>query len=109
MKHCDMQVFISSTYDSSPSQQQNRHRRRYAKPNQNRIKVKVDRPKGTFKYGLEVPKSWKSVIVIDRATHNTYWHDTVKKEVGTFVFHQCFDSKSPNYIPSKEYQCVRLH
>ena len=33
----------------------------------------------------------------------------MKKEVGALVFHQCFDFKSPDYKPSKEYQYVRLH
>ena len=43
---------------------------RYAKPNQTETKVKVDRPNGIFKHRLEVPKSWKSVIMIDKATHD---------------------------------------
>ena len=87
MKHCNMQGFTSSTYDSSPPQQQKRHKRRYIKHNQAEAKVKVDRTKGTFKYGLEVPKYWKSIIMIDRDIRNNSWQDAVKKDVGALVFH----------------------
>ena len=33
----------------------------------------------------------------------------MKNEVRALVLHQCFDFKSPNYKPSKDYQYVRLH
>ena len=84
MNHCDIQGFTSTTYDSSPRRQQHRCKRRYTKPNQTEAKVKFNRPKGTFKYGLGVPNSLKSVVRIDRAARNTSWQDAVKKEVGGF-------------------------
>ena len=58
----------------------------YANPNQTKNKVKVDRPKETFKYGIEVPKSWSSFIRIDGAAQNTSWQDAVKKEMRTLFF-----------------------
>ena len=63
----------------------------------------------TFKYGFEVPKSWKDILRIDKAAGNTLWQDAVKKEVGALIQHQCFDFRSPDYKPSKDYQFCRLH
>jgi hypothetical protein len=65
--------------------------------------------KREYKYGLEVPKSWKDILRIDKAAGNTTWQDAVSKEVGALIQHQCFDFKSPDYKPPKEYQFCRLH
>lgn len=103
MKRCDIQGFTYSTYDSSLSQQQRRHKRRHAKPNRTKTNVKVNRSKSTFNYGFEIPKSWKNIIRIDGFARNNSWQVV---EAGALVFHQCFDLKSRNYKPSKEYNML---
>ena len=97
MKNYDMLGFQSSMYNPSILHRYYNYRRRYVKPDQTKTDVKVDRPKRTFKYGLEVPKSWKSVVRIDFNSINSNWKNTVKKGAGALVFHQFFDFKSPNY------------
>ena len=49
----------------------NEHRRCYTKTNKTKTDVKVDRHKQIFEYGLEIPKSWKSVVRINLDTDNT--------------------------------------
>ena len=75
MKRCDVQGFHSFVYDSSTPQKSTNHIRRYAKPNQaeSEVKVKVDKHKITFKYGLEVSKYWKIVARIDLVAGNNNW------------------------------------
>ena len=70
---------------------------------------KPPRGKRTFKYGFEVPKSWKDIIRIDTAANNTRWQDAVTKEVGALIMHHCFDFKSADFKPSADYQYCRLH
>ena len=57
-------------YVPSPQQKLTRRRSYYAKPNQTKPHVKVNMPKCTFKYEIEVPKSWKSIIRIDLVVSN---------------------------------------
>ena len=37
------------------------------------------------------------------------WQDTAAKDVAELIHHKCFDLKSPNFKPSKQYQYYRLH
>jgi hypothetical protein len=34
-----------------------------------------------FKFGVQVPHSWKEAIAVDEKFHNTLWQDAVKKEM----------------------------
>jgi hypothetical protein len=51
--------------------------------------MRVDHPKGedtqywkcTHKYGVELPKSVKQGLAIDRNTGTSFWKDAIKKEM----------------------------
>ena len=81
------------------------HKKRKTKPGRNKRHLfeKV------FKYGHEVPKTYADCLRIDEANGNTAWQDSIAKEVGALVHHGCFDFKSPNYKPPREYQKAFLH
>ena len=61
-----------------------------------------------FKFGLEVPKSWKDILRIDDEAGNMNCKNFVAKEIAALIHHKCFDFKCPDFKPSREYQCVRL-
>ena len=49
-----------------------------------------------FKFGIEVPKTWKDVLMIDSDAGNRLCQDAMAKEVEALINHECFDYKSPN-------------
>lgn len=103
--------FSSSTFNSAPARNQKRFTRR------ERIQLRrVDKKalpntksKREFKYGIEIPRSWKDILRLDSAANNTLWQDAVKKEIGALIQHQCFDFKPPGFKPPSDFQYCRLH
>ena len=75
------------------------------------VALKDELPKGrrSFKFGLEVPRSWKDIVRLDTAENNRSWQDAIEKEIAALIYHQCFEFKSPEFKPSDEYQYCRLH
>ena len=69
----------------------------------------VPKKRRTFKFDLEVPKTWKDRIRINDVANNKHWHNAVAKEIYDLIHHTCSDFKYPDFKPSKEYQHVRLH
>jgi hypothetical protein len=67
-----------------------------------------NRQQGTFKYGLEVPRTWKDVLRIDKAAGNKKWQEAVMKEIAALIHHQCFEFKSAKFKPSADYQYAPL-
>ena len=63
----------------------------------------------TFKFDLEVPKTWKDRIRINDTANNKHCHNAVANEIYDLIHHTCSDFKYPDFKPSKEYQHVRLH
>ena len=59
--------------------------------------------KRSFKFRLEILKNWSDIIIIDNAAVNRQLQDAATKEVALLIQHKCFDFKSPNFKPSKEY------
>ena len=105
-----MDGFRAETYHPTPKKARSRRsvkaRRAAERSEEKKNEPKLNR---TFKYGFELPKTWKDILRIDKAAGNTLWQDAVKKEVGALIQHQCFDFRSPDYKPSKDYQYCRLH
>ena len=111
MKRVAFQELTASSYDPNPSKKASsrRAKRQCRKAQAKEAVLKPPKGKRTFKYGLEVPKSWKDIIRKDTAAENTRWQQAVEKEVGALIQHQCFDFKSADYKPSADYQYCRLH
>ena len=110
LRSSDLYRFDASTYNPTPKiPQRSCCSKQLLKPLGTTSVALATTHKRTFKFGVEVPKKWKDIIIIDSASGNTLWQDAVKKEVAALIFHKCFDFKSPNYKPSSEYQFCRLH
>ena len=111
MKRVAFLELEASSYDPNPSKKacSRRAKRHARKANAKDAVHKPPKGKRTFKYGLEVPKTWKDIIRIDAAAGNTLWQQAVEKEVSALIMHSCFDFKSADYKPSAEYQYCRLH
>ena len=73
MKRVAFQELEASSYDPNPSKKAcSRRAKRHARKAHTRDEIhKLPKGKRTFKYGLEVPKSWKDFIMIDAAAGNT--------------------------------------
>ena len=72
-------------------------------------KQHTTRAKRTFKYGLEVPRTWKDVMRLDGESGTTRWQDAINKEVDALIEQDCFDFKTPNFKPATDYQFCMLH
>ena len=107
--------FESSTYNSAPtgrdlSQPIRRTRReRIALRRAEKQDLPNTKSKREFKYGIEVPRSWKDLIRLDTTANNRKWQDAVEKEVSALIQHQCFDFKPPGFKPPSDFQYCRLH
>ena len=100
--------FQSRTF-ASPDQLAVSHpykRIRRIQPLQTKNKRKSKR---TFKYGLEVPRTWKDVVRLDNQAGDGRWQETIRQEVDALIKHDCFDLRTRDYKPSPEYQYCRLH
>mmetsp|Transcript_25890 Transcript_25890/g.30071 ORF Transcript_25890/g.30071 Transcript_25890/m.30071 type:complete len:191 (+) Transcript_25890:856-1428(+) len=66
--------------------------------------------KPTFKYGIEVPRHVNHAIRLDAQNGNTYWQDSMKKEVDSLLIDMdCFEFKEEGHCPGEEYQKTTLH
>ena len=101
--------YSATTYNPSPKKSRSRRSRLRTEEERVRDAVPFAKCRRTFKYGLEVPKSWKDIQRIDDAAGNTKWQDAVAKEVAALILHQCFDFKPPGYNPPGDFQYCRLH
>ena len=72
-------------------------------------KTATPQKRRTFKCGLEVPKNWKGMLRIDDEVSNKHWQNDVSKKIDVLIHQKCFDFKSPDFKPSREYQYVSLH
>ena len=50
-----------------------------------------------FKYGIEVPKSVRHALEIDKANGNTFWEDSLEKEIKSLLDLDCFEFKPFGY------------
>ena len=112
LRRSDFFGFEASTFNPS-STSKKRRSRRYAQNNgvsaSTSHKTPTTKRSRNFKFGLEVPKSWRDIMRIDDESGNRHWQDAVAKEIAALIHHKCFDFKSPDFKPSREYHYVRLH
>ena len=82
MKKIELSFIESITYNPVVSKKFHRHHVRQARQAQADKPIPVPLMKKiTFKYGLEVPKNWKDIKMIDDDACNTRWKDTVEKKL----------------------------
>jgi Reverse transcriptase (RNA-dependent DNA polymerase) len=62
-----------------------------------------------FKYGVEVPRSVRHALELDKKNGNTFWADAIKLEVGNLIDVECFEFKDPDYKVDGQYQKKTLH
>ena len=82
MKRVAFQELEASSYEPNPSKKAlSRRAKRHCRRTQAKEAIhKPPKGKRTFKYGLEVPKTWKDIIRIDSAAGNTRWQQAVEKK-----------------------------
>jgi len=105
-------LFESKTHEPNPEQpsrgpklsRKRKIRMRRAEKKKGKLKSKTE-----FQYGFEIPKRWEDIIRIDTAAGNKLWQESVSKEVGALLFHECFHFLSSKFKPSKDYQYAHLH
>ena len=113
LRRTDFLGFTSTTYTTSKKLNSRRHKRarRVAAgdPPSPKTKKKRSGPRREFKYGLELPRTWKDILRIDEHNGNRRWQDAVEKEVGALLQLGCFEFMAPDYKPPSDYQYCRLH
>jgi hypothetical protein len=73
-----------------------------------RKKRKVQQ-KPRFKYGIEVPRNVGHALELDMRNGNTYWADSIKKEVDDLIELDSFEFKEAGYDPGEGWQRTTLH
>ena len=69
---------------------------------------RISRAQPVFKYGVEVPKDTAHAMALDEANGNTLWKEVADKEIASLLTLGCFDFRSPDDDPGKEFQYVKL-
>lgn len=74
-----------------------------------RKKKKKFSSKPVFKYGIEVPRNAKHALILDQKNENTFWQDSMKKEVDDLLALDCFEYKDAGFHPGEGWQETSLH
>ena len=61
-----------------------------------------------FKFGVEVPRSVKDALRLDRENRNNKWHDAIKKELEQLMEFNTFNVLGPGEKPPDDYTYVPL-
>ena len=69
---------------------------------------RISRGQPVFKYGVEVPKDTAHAQALDEANGNALWKEAADKEIASLLTLGCFDFRSPDDDPGKEFQYVKL-
>ena len=69
---------------------------------------RISRGQPVFKYGVEDPKDTAHAMALDEANGNTLWKEAADKEIASLLTLGCFDFRSPDDDPGKEFQYVKL-
>ena len=105
--------FDSRTYVPNPKRPTRgahlNHKQKVAMRRAQKAKGKAKKTRNEFKYGIEVPRSWRDIIRIDTENGNTKWQDSVTKEVAALINHGCFQFMPRDFKPNLDYQYCRLH
>ena len=72
---------------------------RYVRRIQKRKKKWKPKPIKRFKYGLEIPRNVEHALKIDEDNENTFWYDSMAKEVKNVIALDCFEFKDKGYSP----------
>eukprot|EP00957_Ditylum_brightwellii_P061733 4684463-Ditylum_brightwellii.AAC.1 len=62
-----------------------------------------------YKYGVEVPRSVKHAIELDKVNGNTMWKDVMTLDVDALKEMECFDFQVAGNKPAENYQRTTLH
>ena len=62
-----------------------------------------------YKFGVEIPKSVKHALELDRKSGNTLWQDAIALEVGQILDYETFDNLGKDATPPPGYKRIRLH
>ena len=62
-----------------------------------------------YKYGIQVSRNVKEVIVIDEANENTFWQDVMKKKNSALQELDCWEFRKKGDLHGNDYQPTTLH
>lgn len=82
---------------------------RHVRRVQKRKKKWKPKPIKRFKYGLEIPRNVDHALQIDSDDENTFWADSMAKEVKDVIGLDCFEFKDEGYDPGVGWQETTLH
>ena len=77
--------------------------------NKGRKKKKPAQHRRQFKYGIEIPRNVEHALKLDEANGNTFWFDSIRKEVDDVIALDCFEFKEAGYNPGGDWQRATLH
>jgi hypothetical protein len=75
-------------------------------------KTKLDRKTKVYKYGYEVPQSYRRALEIDKENGNDEWHLSMREELDTLWEYTCFlncGKASEGAKPPDGHQRIRVH
>ena len=75
----------------------------------NQAKLKGERRAPIFMFGVQVPRSHKEAVELDKKNGNTKWKDAEQKELEQLDDYKTWHDKGNGYVPPSEYQKIRVH
>lgn len=100
---------ITRLYDFFLNDDDSIRKVRRLQTNKGRKKRKPAQHRRQFKYGIEVPRNVEHALKLDEANGNTFWFDSIRKEVEDVIALDCFEFKEAGYNPGSGWQRTTLH
>jgi hypothetical protein len=61
-----------------------------------------------FKYGFEIPKSYKHALEVDKQNGNTLWQDATKLELESMAAYDVFKDHGYKATPPPGYKTIKV-
>ena len=75
----------------------------------NQAKLRSFRTTPRYKYGFEVPRSYKHALELDARNGNTKWQDAIKLELAQIQEYNTFIDYGINVMPPSGFKKIRIH
>jgi hypothetical protein len=81
---------------------------RRAQQGGNKKKKRKNYGKPVFMWGIQVPRTTRQALEFDQENSNTFWQDSIRKEVTALTELECFDFKDDDFKCADDYQKTTL-
>ena len=60
--------------------------------------------KGTYKFGVKIPRNYKEALKFDEDNHNKLWREAIERELNKLLEYETFDNKRMDFKPPDGYK-----